>query len=208
MPGKPWLPNLEFVRFRNGWGIAASIWLPVAANAAFAAWLFVDLGLIQGSFYANSDNSSALVLAELLDERGSGDAVLGAASDAIFLIGGVLPFVCAVGLGWWLRLLSRGVAILAATASLAGTGAGLLLAEIAKDAGIRPSGLSFPIASPGHALDNVQRLVEAVALFMHGRLGDAANPGNTSIPDGFDRILVIGTAPSSSCNARVTMSAE
>jgi hypothetical protein len=311
MPGKPWLSNLEFVRFRNGWGIAASIWLAVAANAAFATWLCLDLGTIQDSFYANSDNSSALVLAELLDERGSGDAVLGdyfwletlyglhltrwlpshrevweaapyaiyaltlalvgwtvartvcrrmglvialamaapapllleyvtspnahahslvhavilaaflitapriaawgraraglwavglavtlapAASDPIFLIGGVLPFVCAVGLGWWLRLLSRGVAILAATASLAGTGAGLLLAEIAKEDGIRPSGQSFPIASPGHALDNVQRLVEAVALFVHGRLGDAANPGNTSIPDGFDRILVIGTA--------------
>jgi hypothetical protein len=312
MRGKPWPPNLEFARFTSGWGIAASIWLAVAANAAFAAWLLLDLGSIQDSFYANSDNSSALVLAELLDERGSGDAVLGdyfwletlyalhltrwlpsyrevweaapfaiyaltlalvgwtvartvsrrmglvvalamaapaplileyvtspnahahslvhavilaaflitspriaawgrtstalwtvglavtlapgAASDPIFLIGGVGPFLLAVVVGWRLRLLSRGIAILAATASLVGTGAGLLLAEIAKEDGIRPSGLSFPLASPDHAFDNVQRLVEAVALFVHGRLGDAAIPGNASIPDGFDRILVIGTA--------------
>ena len=291
---------------------AASIWLALAANTVFGVWLLLRLGSIQDSFYRNSDNSSALVLAEFLDERGSGDVVLGdyfwleplyalhltrwlpahreiweaapfaiyavtltlvgwtvgrsvstrmglivtlamaapaplvleyltspsahahslvhavilaaflitsprvaawgrsraglwavglaitlapgAASDPILLVGGVLPFLFAVGLGFWLRLLSGGIAILAATACLAGTGAGLLLAEVAKQGGIRPSGLSFPLASPEHALENAWRFVEAVALFVHGRLGDAAIPGNASIPDGFDVILVIGTA--------------
>jgi hypothetical protein len=291
---------------------AAAAWLAVVANAVFAVWLLLRLGSIQDSFYANSDNSSALVLAELLDERGSGNVVLGdyfwlevlyglhltrwlpdhrevweaapvaiyvvtvalvgwtvartvsrrmgvivalamaaptplvleylispnahahslvhavilaaflitsprlaawgrpraalwavglaitlapgAASDPILLIGGVVPFLFALGLGWWLRLLSRGIAILAATASLAGTGAGLLIAEIAKQDGIRRSEMSFPLASPEHALENVRRFVEDIALFVHGRLGDAAIPGNSSIPDGFDRFLVIATA--------------
>ena len=270
----------------------------------FAVWLLVRLGSIQDSFYANSDNSSALVLAQFLDERGSGDAVLGdyfwleplyalhltrwlpahrevweaapfaiyavtvilvgwtvartvstrmglvvalgmaapaplvleyltspnahahslvhavilaaflitapraaawggaragswalalaitlapgAASDPILLVGGVVPFLLAVGLGVWLRLLSRGIAILAATACLAGTGAGLLIAEVAKQDGIRSSGLDFPLASADHALDNVRRLFEGLALFVHGRTGDASIPGNSSIPDGFD----------------------
>lgn len=290
---------------------AAAIWLALAANAVFAVWLLLRLGSITDSFYANSDNSSALVLAEFLDERGSGDAVLGdyfwleplyalhltrwlpahrevweaapfaiyaltlalvgwtvgrsvsrrmglivalamaapaplvleyvsspnahahslvhtvilaaflitaprlaawgrprtalwavglavtlapgAASDPILLVGGVLPFVVAVGLGWWLRLLSRGIAILAATACLAGAGAGILLAEVAKQGGIRRSGLSLPLASVDHALDNVRRLFEGLALFVHGRTGDASIPGNSSIPDGFDVFLVLGT---------------
>ncbi len=290
---------------------AASIWLALAANTVFAVWLLVRLGSIQDSFYANSDNSSALVLAQFLDERGSGDAVLGdyfwleplyalhltrwlpahrevweaapfaiyaitvilvgwtvartvstrmglvvalgmaapaplvleyvtspnahahslvhavilaaflitapraaawgraraglwalalaitlapgAASDPILLVGGVVPFLLAVGLGIWLRLLSRGIAILAATACLAGTGAGLLIAEVAKQDGIRSSGLDFPLASADHALDNVRRLFEGLALFVHGRTGDASIPGNSSIPDGFDVFLVIGT---------------
>ncbi len=290
----------------------ASIWLALAANAVFAVWLLGDLGSILDSFYLNSDNASALVLAEFLDERGSGNLVLGdyfwleplyglhltrwlpahrevweaaplviyaltvalagwtvgrtisarlglvvalgmaaptplvleyltspnahahslvhavilaaflitaprvaawgrlragawglalaltlapgAASDPILLIAGVAPFLAAIGLGWRLRLLSGGTAILAAAASLAGTGAGLLLAEVAKEEGIRRSGLPLPLASADHALDNVWRFVEGIALFVHGRLGEAGIPGNSSIPDGFDVFLVIGTA--------------
>lgn len=290
---------------------AASIWLALAANAVFGVWLLLRLGTIQDSFYRNSDNASAQLLAQFLDERGSGDVVLGdyfwleplyalhltrwlpdhrevweaapfalyaltlalvgwtvartvstrmglvvalamaapaplvleyltspsahahsllhavilagflittpriaawsrpraglwavglavtlapgAASDPILLIGGVLPFLLAVGLGWWLRLLSRGTAVLAAGACLAGTGAGILIAEVARQGGIRPTGVTYPLASPGHALENVRRLFEDLALFVHGRLGDASIPGNASIPDGFDVFLVVGT---------------
>jgi hypothetical protein len=271
----------------------------------FGVWLVLRLGAVQDWFYRNSDNSSALVLAELLDKRGPGDVVLGdylwleplyalhltrwlpahrevweaapfvlygatlaligwtvarttsrrlglavalamaaptpivlqyltspnshahsllhavilagflialpqvatagrtkaglwavglaitlapgAASDPILLVAGVLPFLLAVGLGWRLRLLPRGASLLAAAACLAGTGIGLLSTIVAKQEGIRTSGVSFPLASPGHALENAWRFIEDVALFLHGRLDDP------SIPDGFDAILVIGT---------------
>jgi hypothetical protein len=283
---------------------ALAIWLAVAANAVFVVWLLIRLGSVQDWFYRNSDNSSALVLAEFLGRRGSGHVVLGdylwleplyalhltrwlpahreiweaapfaiylltlalvgwtvgrtvsrraglvvalamaapapivlqyltspnahahslvhavilaaflitsprvanwsrpraglwaaglaitlapgAASDPILLIAGVLPFLLAVALGFWLRLLPRGTAILAAAACLAGTGAGILMTATAKQEGIRTSGVSFPLASPGHALENAWRFLEDLALFVHGRLDDA------SIPDGIDTFLVIG----------------
>ena len=49
----------------------------IAAVGTFLVWLLADIGSVTGALYRNPDNASSFVLAELLDDRGSGDVILG-----------------------------------------------------------------------------------------------------------------------------------
>ena len=98
----------------------------------------------------------------------------GMSSDVLVAIGGVVPFLAALALGWRRVAIPGALAALGAVGCLAGVGGGLALAAWADDAGIHDTGTSIPLASPGHALHNVWRLLEDAALFVHGRLGDTS----------------------------------
>ena len=49
----------------------------IAAVGTFLVWLLADIGSITGALYRNPDNASSFVLAELFDDRGAGDVILG-----------------------------------------------------------------------------------------------------------------------------------
>jgi hypothetical protein len=269
-----------------------AVWAALLAVGVFLVWLLARFGSVTGALYQNPDNASAFVLAEFMEERGSGELILGnyawleplyalnltrwlpahrevwevapfvvyaitvaligwtvrravsaragllvalamaapapivlgyvavpnahghtllhvailaaflvtlpqaatwgagrrglwaaalavtlaagASSDVLLLIGGVFPFLVAVGFGWRLLGLPGGVAALAGVACLAGTLGGRLLAVLADDAGIRDTGVPIPLASADQAVDNVWSLVEDTALFVHGQLGDTS----------------------------------
>jgi hypothetical protein len=99
----------------------------------------------------------------------------GASSDVLLLIGGVFPFLVAVGFGWWRAAVPGRVAALAAAACLTGTLAGRLIAMIADHAGIRDTGVPIPLASTDQIADNAWQLAEDAALFAHGQLGDTSS---------------------------------
>ena len=95
----------------------------------------------------------------------------GASSDIPLIIGGVVPFLVAVGYAWVSGLVPRTSAAIAAVGCLAGAAGGLVLRIIAENDGIiaDPGGEDFPPATPGRALDNVPLLAKVIALFVHGR---------------------------------------
>ena len=53
------------------------LWVAIAAVGTFLVWLLADIGSVTGALYRNPDNASSFVLAELLDDRGSGYVILG-----------------------------------------------------------------------------------------------------------------------------------
>jgi hypothetical protein len=98
---------------------------------------------------------------------------LGVASDPLLLVGGVVPFVAAVTVGWRLDLVARGNAFLAAGACAVGTAAGGLLFELARQDGVRTDGHRFTTAGVGEAVSQMRLLLEDVSLFAHGRLSSS-----------------------------------
>jgi hypothetical protein len=63
----------------DGWALVErwATYVAVAAVGAFLTWALVRAGEIVGLIYQNADAASALVMAEFLDERGSGSVFLG-----------------------------------------------------------------------------------------------------------------------------------
>jgi hypothetical protein len=65
---------------RTGWRPALEAWTTRAAVAAvsvFLVYLALRLRAVIGAQYANSDNASALVLAQFLGDHGHGAVILG-----------------------------------------------------------------------------------------------------------------------------------
>jgi len=54
-----------------------AVWAAVLAVGAFLVWLLARIGSVIGALYRNPDNASSLVLAQFMDERGSGELILG-----------------------------------------------------------------------------------------------------------------------------------
>jgi hypothetical protein len=103
----------------------------------------------------------------------------GVSSDPLLLVlSAVLPFLCAVGLGWRLNLLRLEVAALAAGACLAGVLGGELLQRLAEHDEIIFNNDSFTMASSGRVLSNIGLLLEDIALFAQGKFANGEVPIN------------------------------
>jgi hypothetical protein len=93
----------------------------------------------------------------------------GSSSDILLILGGVVPFLVAVILGWRIALVPRSTAALAAAGCVAGAAGGHLLRVIAEHHEIL-EGHGFGPATPGEVPGHVPLLLENVALFVHGRV--------------------------------------
>jgi hypothetical protein len=100
----------------------------------------------------------------------------GVASDLLVVLGGVLPFLVAVALGWRLRLLSRPVATVAAGAALIGAVGGWGLERLAEHFEIVYAPPGWRLASPDTAVSHAWLLLKEVALFAHGWFDTAPAP--------------------------------
>lgn len=98
----------------------------------------------------------------------------GVSSDPLIVLGGVIPFLLAVGIGWRLGLLRPAVAVLAGTACVLGAAAGRGLLAIAEHNRIVYVDHQFEIPARQAVTDNIGLLLEDVALFAHGQFGTDA----------------------------------
>jgi hypothetical protein len=98
----------------------------------------------------------------------------GVSSDPLVVVGGVVPFLIAMAVGWRLRLLRAGLAALGASACLAGAAGGRLLEKLAEHHGFTYYAQDFGLTSARDAISNAGLLLEDLALFAHGQLDDGS----------------------------------
>ena len=98
------------------------------------------------------------------------------ATDHLTYPAAVLPFLGAVALGWWLKLIRLETATLAAGACLAGALAGRLLEALAESQDIVYNHGGFDVAGSGRVLSNAGLLLENVAQFAHGIFAAGETP--------------------------------
>jgi hypothetical protein len=98
----------------------------------------------------------------------------GVSSDPLVVIGGVVPFLIAMAVGWRLKLLRGDLAALGALACLAGAAGGRLLEKLAEHHGFTYYAQDFGLTSARDAISNARLLLEDVALFAHGQLDDGS----------------------------------
>jgi hypothetical protein len=100
----------------------------------------------------------------------------GVASDPLIVLGAALPFLAAVAVGWWLRLVPRDVALVAGAAGVAGSLGGWGLERLAEHHRFVYHEPGFGLAVPDAALSNAWLLLKVVALFAHGTFVTAPPP--------------------------------
>lgn len=95
----------------------------------------------------------------------------GVASDVLILVGAGAAFLVAVAAGWWLGLVPRAMAIVAAGACVAGIALGQLLVALAEDDGVVATGKGFELAPADQIAPHLRMLLESLGLYAHGRYG-------------------------------------
>jgi hypothetical protein len=183
-----------------GWTVARTVsrhagllvGLAMAAPAPWVIWMLgapnqrlltLSHAVILAAFIVSAPAASGWTRPKQLLWAGALAVTLapGVASDPLVLLGGVVPFLGALALGWRLKLIERNVTLIAAAACLIGAGAGRALLSFAEHHGVIYYHYPYPLATASQAVSNLRLLLEDVALFAHGRLGGAPGPFSVTV---------------------------
>lgn len=117
------------------------------------------------------------------------------ASDVLVVAGAGAGFLVACAAAWWLRIVPRSVALLAAGACVAGILLGRVLVGLAEDAGVIAVDKTFLLANADQVVARARMLLEALALYVHGRFGgeiEVVRLVRTGLALAFALLVVVG----------------